>query len=38
MFFFTLLPFFWAGWLFSNPFVRYNYEQLSLAAAAYTRQ
>jgi hypothetical protein len=24
MFFFTLLPFFWAGWLSSIPFVRYN--------------
>jgi hypothetical protein len=24
MFFFTLLPFFWAGWLSSVPFVRYN--------------
>jgi hypothetical protein len=25
MFFFTLLPFFWAGWLSSIPFVRYTY-------------
>jgi hypothetical protein len=24
MFFFTLLPFFWAGWLSSIPFVRYS--------------
>jgi hypothetical protein len=24
MFFFTLLPFFWAGWLSSIPFVHYS--------------
>jgi hypothetical protein len=24
MFFFTLLPFFWAGWLSSIPFIHYN--------------
>ncbi len=30
MFFFTLLPFFWAGWLSSIPFDRYSYVITSL--------
>jgi hypothetical protein len=28
MFFFALLPFSWAGWLFSTPLVRYNHNFL----------
>jgi hypothetical protein len=38
MFFFTLLPFFWAGWLSSIPFVRYINENIEVRNRAQKSQ